>query len=83
VARTGEELVALRQHKVELEEQIDNLRASLAHLEQSRKAELEAAEEAKQMALYRQRVELAGALIASDCVWLADGALPATCRARW
>jgi predicted nucleic acid-binding Zn-ribbon protein len=60
VARTGEELVALRQHKVELEEQIDNLRASLAHLEQSRKAELEAAEEAKQMALYRQRVELAG-----------------------
>jgi len=72
VARTGEELVALRQHKVELEEQIDNLRASLAHLEQSRKAELDAAEEAKQtaleMALYRQRVELAGALIASDCV---------------
>ena len=72
MARTGEELVALRQHKVELEEQIDNLRASLAHLEQSRKAELEAAEEAKQMALemalYRQRVELAGALIASDCV---------------
>jgi predicted nucleic acid-binding Zn-ribbon protein len=65
VARTGEELVALRQHKVELEEQIDNLRASLAHLEQSRKAELEAAEEAKQMALYRQRVELAGALSAT------------------